>query len=110
MSDVFDPHNVKFMEMNGDGVVDEMDYKTLLLLYDYAIKKAAIYKTAFEDVDHHRDGHAPTRESTAPANARLIAAAPELLEALKSLVDACDGNYQELTEECNLLIAKAEGR
>jgi len=44
------------------------------------------------------------------ANARLIAAAPELLEALKDLVDACDGNYWELTKHCNEIIAKAEGK
>lgn len=41
---------------------------------------------------------------------RLWAAAPELLRKLKELVDACDGNYRELTEECNAAITKAEGR
>lgn len=44
------------------------------------------------------------------ANARLIVAAPDLLQKLKELVDACDGNYQELTEECRAVIDKAEGR
>ena len=43
-------------------------------------------------------------------DAELIAAAPELLEALKDLVDACDGNYWELTKHCNEIIAKAEGK
>jgi hypothetical protein len=36
-------------------------------------------------IDCHRDGHAPTREVTAPANASLIAAAPELAEMLWSM-------------------------
>lgn len=43
-------------------------------------------------------------------NAELMAAAPDLLEALKNLVDACDGNYAELTSECQRIIAKAEGK
>jgi hypothetical protein len=33
----------------------------------------------------------------------------ELLEALKTLIDVCDGNYRELTEEMRLVIDKAEG-
>jgi len=49
-------------------------------------------------------------EEEAAAIARLIAAAPELLEALKVLIDVCDGNYRELTDEMQLLIAKAEGK
>jgi hypothetical protein len=51
---VFDPHNVETCRaiFNGDEVeaVDEMDYRTLLLLYEDAIKTVAIYKSAFEDV------------------------------------------------------------
>jgi hypothetical protein len=34
-------------------------------------------------LDHHRDGHEPTRTIITPADARLMAAAPELLEALR---------------------------
>ena len=41
------------------------------------------------------------------ANTRLIAAAPELLEALIDLVDACDGNYMELTDIAKAAINKA---
>ncbi len=51
---------------------------------------------------------------TRKANARLIAAAPELLAACKSIVALCSG-YKELSKELDLplveaAIAKAEGR
>lgn len=48
--------------------------------------------------------------ANAKANARLIAAAPELLRDLIDLVDAVDGNYAELTEICRATIAKATGK
>lgn len=50
------------------------------------------------------------------ANARLIAAAPELLAALKELVDYDDGSNEpgefgyEILQRCKAAIAKAEGR
>jgi len=37
-------------------------------------------------LDHHRDGHEPTRTVTTPANAALIAAAPALYAALEGLL------------------------
>jgi hypothetical protein len=45
------------------------------------------------------------------ANARLIAAAPELLEALKNIYDLLeDGHWQETKRRIFELIAKAEGQ
>lgn len=50
------------------------------------------------------------------ANARLIAAAPELLAALKELVEYDDGSNDpgdlgyEILQRCKAAIAKAEGR
>ena len=52
----------------------------------------------------------------AAADARLIAAAPELLAALKELVAYDDGSNEpedygyELLQRCKAAIAKAEGR
>lgn len=43
------------------------------------------------------------------ANAKLIAASPELLSALIDLVDACDGNYRELTDIAKAVISRATG-
>jgi hypothetical protein len=43
------------------------------------------------------------------ANARLMAAAPELLAALKALRDACMGMVPECAEQVDAAIAKAEG-
>jgi hypothetical protein len=37
-------------------------------------------------IDRHRDGHAPTRELTTPADAHLIAAAPALLNGINGLI------------------------
>jgi hypothetical protein len=49
-----------------------------------------------------------------PANARLIAAAPDLLEALKCLGRVCDANAYEIPmgyrNQVFLAIAKAEGK
>lgn len=52
----------------------------------------------------------PHERNQAEANARLIAAAPELLRDLIELVDTVDGNYAELTEICRATIAKATGQ
>ena len=35
-------------------------------------------------LDHHRDGHEPTRTITTPANAYLIAASPDMYNALQA--------------------------
>ncbi len=45
------------------------------------------------------------------ANARLIAAAPELIEACRAVVERWEsGNLAEATRMCAAAIAKAEGR
>lgn len=46
------------------------------------------------------------------ANARLIAAAPDLLEALKELVEAFDDDVMghKRKEQAEIVIAQAEGR
>jgi hypothetical protein len=63
-------------------------------------------------IKHRRDGSDPTE-----ANARLIAAAPDLLEALKRLCDLpcncpCEIGADEMTAygQARAAIAKAEGR
>lgn len=43
------------------------------------------------------------------ANARLIAAAPDLLEALKALRSACMGMVPDCADQVDAAIAKAEG-
>ena len=48
----------------------------------------------------------------APENARLIAAAPEMYEALKTAfcADDCDGSHRINVELARAALAKAEGR
>lgn len=64
-------------------------------------------------LDHHRDGYEPVRTITTPANAHLIAAAPEMLEALKEFVRRVEAGkirsrhtYAKFKE----IIRKAEGK
>lgn len=62
----------------------------------------------------------PNKGEEGKANARLIAAAPDLLEALKEAYDMlslyCDipdihtGDYMDTLETCRAAIAKARGR
>jgi hypothetical protein len=72
-------------------------------------------------LDHHRDGHEETRTVRTTANARLIAAAPELYEALKEIYLEIDGRYDGAHDSRTLwmgehltrieaAIRKAEGR
>lgn len=44
-------------------------------------------------VDYHRDGHAPTRVEASRVRAKLIAAAPELLDASIAIFNELDGRY-----------------
>lgn len=59
------------------------------------------------------DGTAPVSIAERNANAHLIAAVPELYEALKGFVAACElgfGNLAALKAKASAAIAKAEGR
>jgi hypothetical protein len=44
------------------------------------------------------------------ANARLLAAAPEMLEALREAVVILDTTYPDMSKRCRAVIGKAEGR
>ena len=63
----------------------------------------------------NREPIAPCVGENAEANARLIAAAPDLLAALKSITDYDEGSSEEGTygsevmERCRAAISKAEG-
>ena len=63
-----------------------------------------IFAEAFADIRHQGECNKPE----ALANARLIAAAPDMLEALKHILDSEDANLSLLLVET--AIAKAEGR
>jgi hypothetical protein len=77
-------------------------------------QKSDVY-THIVRADKHRFICQLSHHPEAEANARLIAAAPELLEALKSatfalaLIAQADGNESYL-EVAHAAIAKAEGR
>lgn len=72
--------------------------------------------TAFKDmlgkwhVDHE-DGHCIIQGEKAEANARLIAAAPELLAALQNLLDAdmTSESAIKVVHNARIAIAKAKG-
>jgi hypothetical protein len=69
------------------------------------------YPTVMELAWHCVDGDTITGANPSPANARLIAAAPELLEALEALVERV-GNDEWVTEWAEIAraaIAKARG-
>ena len=55
-------------------------------------------------------GWRKTSRKEAEANARLIAAAPELLEALRDLLSLHPGTENKWTQQAQAAIAKAEGR
>jgi hypothetical protein len=62
--------------------------------------------------DCDQDSHSKLSNEEAKANARLIAAAPELLEALKDLLSRSehDEYYASESDAAEAAIAKAEGR
>ena len=64
----------------------------------------------WEIQDQHR-GVIATVESVNAADARLIAAAPDLLAALRALCDICedDDQYPQHTEAARAAIARATG-
>lgn len=53
--------------------------------------------------------HAASGHKRALADAHLIAAAPDLYEALEMLCDAVDGNYKELVDIADKALKKARG-
>lgn len=69
--------------------------------------------TVHRNTDNHSLGLKRRSKEETEANAHLIAAAPDLLEALKGLMDsAADGGrpYGEAREKAEAAIEKAEGR
>lgn len=60
------------------------------------------------------EGSRPVDDDEAEANARMIAAAPELLAALKKLLNETDDGTQlcarHIVDDCKAAIAKAEGQ
>lgn len=65
-------------------------------------------RTRIADVCDRYDGTNNNFRSSAEANARLIAAAPELLEALEKLLAATSG-HQEFRDAAYAAINKAKG-
>lgn len=68
-----------------------------------------------EDKDNSYIAEISWRHFNNEANAKLIAAAPELLEMLKEAVERCEinngeGEEDEFIEMFNATIAKAEGK
>lgn len=71
-------------------------------------------------IDHSRDGHDLTRIVTTPANAHLIAAAPQMYEGITDAI-LCLRNYEDIdnnngpnwamrmVQELEAIIAKADG-
>jgi hypothetical protein len=79
-----------------------------------ALAIASAWDRDAKHIRNNRDLSAP-REEECIANARLIAAAPDLLVALYNLVELCDDVFVKPKECDNLTaaraaIAKAEGR
>ena len=66
---------------------------------------------AEQRLEHRASNHACEDAEERQANARLIAAAPELLEALEAIVDAgyLEGAYQPTVDLALAAIAKARG-
>ena len=58
---------------------------------------------------HYGDPRTPLTDR-GESNARLIAAAPELLEALKDAADILKNHYGAVPEKIEQAIAKAEGK
>lgn len=80
--------------------------------YDFAVRAGGkVIAEAFGRVDHGEAGKRP-----AEANARLMAAAPELLAALKAFAEASEEfpsllePLSDLVDDARAAIAKAEGR
>jgi len=87
---------------------------------DTAIRNSAYWLLVRSEASGSTVGGAVSGNGRADANARLIAAAPELLDALKALVRACEFNgyfstnkpgFREKSEirDSRAAIAKAEG-
>lgn len=80
------------------------------LIYDNAKCEIAAVRAAIQA------GEKRARLDTARANARLIAAAPELVEALRGILGICEvsptGEYfkADIARICQTAIAKAEGK
>jgi len=59
-------------------------------------------------IANQREGRNPLSQEEARANARLIAAAPDLLKELKALL-SCDPNDFEVRARARMVIEKVEG-
>jgi hypothetical protein len=64
-------------------------------------------------VDHHRDGHEPTRTVTTPANAHLLAASWEMYQALKAVrnftLSGDEDKWEPVEKKVRAALAKARG-
>ena len=71
------------------------------------------HTVALAIVDHSRDAHDETRTVITPANAHLIAAAPDLYEACKEFVrkvDCGEARSKRSYKQMKEALAKAEGK
>ena len=79
--------------------VDEWNYSTATPPHKDLVVLNSEMKLATVDWDEGNDNPYTVQEQTAKANARLIAAAPDLLEALKALLDYANDYSDAMAKE-----------